>query len=128
MDVLKTNDERSGQEEEDSTTSLTKMDSTLMQANLSMQSDPDDDTSYLSYKYVMEIVDQHIFVDEHCIANVSTDEDQVRSLCEKAFVDAVGMDMFLQILDDKRGRNSVLGEKGFDNMAIAMKVRLIVKL
>lgn len=81
-------------------------------------------SSSLSYKYVMEILDEHIFVESGHVSSLEPGDDAVEmtECCEKAFVDAAGMDIFLQILDDKRGRNSVLGERGFNNMAIAMKV------
>ena len=89
------------------------------------------DTSSLSYKYVMELIDQYVFVEAENEAKKSYDQgcdldrDAISAICDKAFVDAVGRDMFLQILDDKRGRNAVLGERSFDAMAIAMKVILV---
>ncbi|CAE7834093.1 unnamed protein product, partial [Symbiodinium microadriaticum] len=91
----------------------------------------DEFNSSASYTHVMDLVDQHIFVgcgpaggvrQNHADGEISADD--MTAICEKAFADAVGMDIFLQILDDKRGRSAVLGDKSFDNMAIAMKVFL----
>jgi hypothetical protein len=120
VDVIKSND---ADDDDGAIGALpsSKMDSSL---EAGKAGDTEEGTSSLSYKYVMEIIDQHVFIDEDCAGGLSMEEDAVRALCQKAFVDAVGMDMFLQILDDKRGRDAVLVEKGFDNMAIAMKVLL----
>ena len=89
-----------------------------------------------SHRYVMEIVDRHVFVETDSDDNASpalpqgageaeTTAVTVAAICDKAFVDAAGRDLFLQILDEKRGRNAVLGERSFEAMAVAMKVSLL---
>jgi hypothetical protein len=75
----------------------------------------------LSHKFITELVESHIFYDSST-SNTDTSPPDVEELCARAFSDHYGMDLFLQILDEKRGRCAELEKQGFKNMKIAMKV------
>jgi len=68
---------------------------------------------------VEELTEKYIF--DEAGADRSESNEAIADLCERAFADEAGMDMFLQVLDDKRGRSAVLGENAFKNMTTAMK-------
>jgi hypothetical protein len=76
-----------------------------------------------THKYVMAIVDQYIFCQsEENPKNEPLPVEAMEEICSQGFQDCYGMDMFLQVLDEKRGRSAELDELGFRNMKIAMKV------
>eukprot|EP00604_Paraphysomonas_vestita_P001008 CAMPEP_0174819188 /NCGR_PEP_ID=MMETSP1107-20130205/2281_1 /TAXON_ID=36770 /ORGANISM="Paraphysomonas vestita, Strain GFlagA" /LENGTH=614 /DNA_ID=CAMNT_0016032233 /DNA_START=570 /DNA_END=2414 /DNA_ORIENTATION=- len=101
--------------------------------NSSTSSQPSKSSLPISHKYLTELVDQRIFMiqtneniennnnnnnsnnSNNNLLTLSTEE-----LCQRAFSESYGMDLFLQILDEKRGRCAELDSSGFHNMKIAM--------
>jgi hypothetical protein len=78
-----------------------------------------------THKCITELIESHIFNDASAsTASTNTPPLGVEELCIRAFSDQYGMDLFLQILDEKRGRCAELEKLGFKNMKIAMKVSL----
>lgn len=83
-------------------------------------------SSPMSHKYVNELLDSHIFISSSEPSEISVSD--LEELCGRAFSDQHGMDLFLQILDEKRGRCSELTLIGFHNMKMAMKVSRVFSL
>jgi hypothetical protein len=82
-----------------------------------------------SHKFITELIDSHVFCDHSLKRPSSPPQDPsdisllgIHEICHRAFADAYGMDLFLQVLDEKRGRSAELDRVGFHNMKIAMKV------
>jgi hypothetical protein len=75
---------------------------------------------------VQELLDQYVFPSV-LITQRATPIDQTTliDLCRKCFSDKEGRELFLQSLDDHRGRNSELMLEQYERMKIAMKVCLI---
>lgn len=83
----------------------------------------------ITQKYVTELIESHIFLDSSSKNHPSEHSDgtltDVEELCGRAFADQYGMDLFLQVLDEKRGRCAELEVLGFHNMKVAMKVWIV---